>query len=303
MKRIKTVSVILIFTLSMCVSAQALAKDQAEGIHIKDKNGYSDQWADEYVSGIEFKKCVTQEDIDRIATMENLRSLSIEVSENDIDLSPLVNLTQLQELRILFVAGTDDVDLTFVKEMRYLIKIHFMKCTALKDLSLFEDMTFLKVLFVGYVDDADLNYLAGCKSLESVNIKGGHIRNAEGLSELNHLHLLELLDTQPERDPKKEPAMQDLNQLSKLTGLERVELRFVHVEDISPLAQLPNLQWIRLVGTGVDDIESLNQLERLETLEIYGNGSKRVKEQEEKYFSDIERVYITEELPNALSNY
>lgn len=71
MKRIKTVSVILIFTLSMCVSAQALAKDQAEGIHIKDKNSYSDQWADEYVSGIVFNKCVTQEDIDRIATMEN----------------------------------------------------------------------------------------------------------------------------------------------------------------------------------------------------------------------------------------
>lgn len=82
-----------------------------------------------------------------------------------------------------------------------------------------------------------------------------------------------------------------------------MELRFVHVEDISPLAQLPNLQWIRLVGTGVDDIESLNQLERLETLEIYGNESKRVKEQEEKYFSDIERVYITEELPNVLLNY
>lgn len=254
MKRIKTVSVILIFTLSMCVSVQALAKDQTEGIHTKDKNSYSDQWADEYVSGIVFNKSVTQEDINKIAAMQDLLSLSIGVSGSDIDLSPLANLTKLQELDIFFVTGADDVD---------------------------------------------LNYLAGCKSLESVNIKGGHIRNAEGLSELTHIHLLELLDTQPETTP----AMQDLNKLSKLTGLESVELRFVHVEDISPLAQLPNLQWIRLVGTGVDDIESLNQLERLETLEIYGNGSKRVKEQEEKYFSDIEQVYITEELPNILSNY
>ena len=57
------------------------------------------------------------------------------------------------------------------------------------------------------------------------------------------------------------------------------------------------------MGTGVDDIEPLNKLERLETLEIYGNESKRVKEQEEKYFRDIERVYITEELPNVLLNY
>lgn len=299
MKRIKTVSVILIFTLSMCVSVQALAKDQTEGIHTKDKNSYSDQWADEYVSGIVFNKSVTQEDINKIAAMQDLLSLSIGVSGSDIDLSPLANLTKLQELDIFFVTGADDVDLTFLKDMRYLTKIYFNKCTALKDLSLFENKIFLKDLSVGYVDDVDLNYLAGCKSLESVNIKGGHIRNAEGLSELNHIHLLELLDTQPETTP----AMQDLNQLSKLTGLESVELRFIHVEDISPLAQLPNLQWIRLVGTGVDDIESLNQLERLETLEIYGNGSKRVKEQEEKYFSDIERVYITEELPNALSNY
>lgn len=299
MKRIKTVSVILIFTLSMCVSAQALAKDQAEGIHTKDKNSYSDQWADEYVSGIVFNKSVTQEDINKIAAMQDLLSLSIGVSGSDIDLSPLANLTKLQELDIFFVTGADDVDLTFLKDMRYLTKIYFNKCTALKDLSLFENKIFLKDLSVGYVDDVDLNYLAGCKSLESVNIKGGHIRNAEGLSELNHIHLLELLDTQPETTP----AMQDLNKLSKLTGLESVELRSVHVEDISPLAQLPNLQWIRLVGTGVDDIESLNQLERLETLEIYGNESKRVKEQEEKYFSDIERVYITEELPNVLLNY
>lgn len=303
MKRIKTVSVILIFTLSMCVSAQALAKDQTEGIHTKDKNSYSDQWADEYVSGIEFNKCVTQEDIDRIATMENLRSLSIEVSGSDIDLSPLVNLTQLQELSIIFVTGVDDVDMTFLKDMRYLTKIYFNKCTALKDLSLFENKIFLEDLSVGYVEDVDLNYLAGCKSLESVSIKGENIRNAEGLSELTHLHHLGLHETQPERNPQKEPTMQDLYQLSKLTGLESVELRSVHVEDISPLAQLPNLQWIRLVGTGVDDIESLNQVEKLETLEIYGNESKRVKEQEEKYFRDIERVYITEELPNVLLNY
>lgn len=234
MKRIKTVSVILIFTLSMCVSVQALAKDQTEGIHTKDKNSYSDQWADEYVSGIVFNKSVTQEDINKIAAMQDLLSLSIGVSGSDIDLSPLANLTKLQELDIFFVTGADDVDLTFLKDMRYLTKIYFNKCTALKDLSLFENKIFLKDLSVGYVDDVDLNYLAGCKSLESVNIKGGHIRNAEGLSELNHIHLLELLDTQPETTP----AMQDLNQLSKLTGLESVELRFIHVEDISPLAQL-----------------------------------------------------------------
>lgn len=303
MKRIKTVSVILIFTLSMCVSAQVLAKDQTEDTHTVDKNSYSDQWADEYVSGIVFNKSVTQEDIDKIAAMQDLLSLSIGVSGSDIDLSPLANLTQLQELEIIFVTGSDDIDLTFVKEMRCLMKIQFMKCTALKDLSLFENMIFLEDLDVGYVEDVDLNYLAGCKSLEYVNIKGEHIRNAEGLSGLPHLHHLGLHDAQPERDPKKEPAMKDLYQLSKLTGLESVEQRFVHVENISPMAQLPNLQWIRLVGTGVDDIESLNQLERLETLEIYRNGSKRVKEQEEKYFSDIGRVYITEELPNALSNY
>ncbi len=303
MKRKSIVSVILIFILSICVSAQALAKDQAEGIHTEDKDSYSDRRASEYVSGIVFDKSVTQEDIDRIAAMEDLLSLSIEVSGSDIDLSPLANLTQLQELRIIFVTSSDDIDLTFIKEMRCLMKIQFIKCTALKDLSLFENMIFLEDLAVGYVEDVDLNYLAGCKSLESVSIKGERIRNAEGLSGLPHLHHLGLHDTQPERDPKKEPAMQDLNQISKLIGLESVELRSVRVEDISPLAQLPNLQWIRLVDTGVDDIEPLNKLERLETLEIYGNGSKRVKEQEEKYFRDIEWVYITEEVPNILLNY
>lgn len=276
-----------------------LKKNMKEQYDVTDKQTYSEQWIDEHVSGIIFEESVTQEDIDRIANMQNLKSLGITVSGNDIDLSPLRRLDKLQELRIFFVTDTDNVDLTFIKELHYLTKIDFNKCTSLKDLSLFKDMIFLQDLSVGYVDDVDLNYLAGCESLENISITGGHIRNAEGFSNLIHVRSINLHDTQPE----KEPIMNDLERISNLKGLERVELRFIHVSDTNQLGDLPNLRWIRLVGTGVSDIQPLSNLEQIQILEIYGNKSERVKEQAEMYFNDIEQINVTEDIPNSLSNY
>lgn len=271
----------------------------AEGTSAAESDAYAEQWLSGhgYVTGIRITS-ITQEDVDRIAGMEDLDTLAFSISGDNIDLSPLGRLPHLRELTIFFAGGTDDLDLSFVKELRYLTTIYFDKCTSLEDLSLFEDMLCLKDLHVGYVDDVDLNYLSGCVNLESIDICGHHIRNVEGLSGLMSLHSLGLFDSTSE-----EPIMNDLEQISELKGLENVTLRFIDVPDAGMLSNLPNLRRIFLVGTGISDIKSLNNLERLEYLAIFGNESERVKEQAEMYFKDVEDVTVTADIPNNLRNY
>lgn len=271
-----------------------------EDAPIAESDAYAEQWLSGhgYVTGIRISG-ITQEDVDRIADMDNLESLVFSTSEDNIDLSPLSRLTYLRELTIYFTGSAHNVDLSFIKELRLLTKIYFDKCTSLEDLSLFEDMLCLKDLDVGYVDDGDLNYLSGCVNLESINICGDHIRNVEGLSNLMSLHSLALMESAP----GEEPIMNDLEQISNLKGLEGVYLRFIDVPDAGLLSDLPNLRWIFLVDTGISDIESLNNLEWLEYLAIFGNESERVKEQAEMYFKDVEEVTVTEDIPNNLRNY
>lgn len=269
-----------------------------EDAPIVESDVYTEQWLGEHVSGIRISG-ITQEDVDRIAGMENLESLTFSISGDNIDLSPLSKLTYLRKLTIYFAGSADDLDLSFVKELRLLTEIYFDKCTSLEDLSLFEDMRCLEDLHVGYVDDVDLNYLSSCMSLESINICGHHIRNVEGLSDLMSIHSLGL----HESAPGKKPIMNDLRQISKLRGLESVDLRYIDVPDAGLLSDLPNLRWIFLVGTGISDIESLNNLERLKYLAIFGNESELVKEQAEIYLKDVEEVTITEDIPNNLRNY
>ena len=191
----------------------------AEDAPIEKPDADAEQWLGEHISGIRLSG-ITQEDVDRIAGMENLESLAFSISEDNIDLSPLSRLTYLRELTIFFTGRAYDIDLSFVKELRLLTEIYFDKCTSLEDLSLFEDMRCLKDMHVGYVDDVDLNYLSGCVILESVNICGNHIRNVEGLSDLMSLHSLTLMESAP----GKEPIMTDLEQISNLKGLESVQL-------------------------------------------------------------------------------
>ncbi len=245
-----------------------------------------EQWMNQYVTGIVISD-VSQEDVNRIAEMKNLRSLTMGLRiDDDLDLSPLAN-TNLLEFSLVETLQ-DDIDLTFLKELPYLSEIHCNKCTVLRDLSPFEALPDLRILDLRWVDDVDLNDLADCKCLYEVIIEGRHIRHAEALStskSLRHVALSEL-------DPKEEPStvLQDLYRYSDMCQLESVELRHMNIKDISPLVHSSNLRVIILEDTGVDDIESLCKLEHLEYLRIYGNVSERVKEQAELYFSDIDVV-------------
>lgn len=318
MKKFCNVLIVLLFMLIVYIYAQTVGIYQAEDIIVKTEGEGNDseteqtpsepetgeesleQWMSKNVWEISISD-PTQEDINRIGNMENLRSLSIGCFRvglaPEIDLSPLTNLGLLQEFAFVGPGGEDN-DFGFIKDMPSLSNVYFSKCTGIKDLSLFEDRPGLLTLNVSYVDDVDLNKLSGCKQLRDLQITGGNIRNADGLSGLTHLQHIGLCETQWNEEPTS--LLWELYQHSDMAELESLDLSHIRVTDVSPLTNSRKIQWIRLVDTGIDDIEPLCELELLNHLEILGNKSERVKEQAEAYFGDIDYLEISEDVPYGL---
>lgn len=80
-------------------------------------------WVQAHAEDTIFEGEVTQEDVLRIAQLKNLKRLDMVITESEIDLSYLSNLTQLEELSIYFVRGTNHADLFFIKELDNLTSI------------------------------------------------------------------------------------------------------------------------------------------------------------------------------------
>lgn len=257
-----------------------------------------DQWVEGHVTGVSFDHGVTQEDILKIAGLKNLKHLDIAISdtEQDIDLSPLGSLTELQELSIYFYTEPDHVDLSFIKKLHNLKSVFIDRCTEGLDLSLFENLVYLQELRVAYMDDVDLSCLANCKNLREVHIVGEHIRNLDGITGAAYLRTLYLCDNTRNRNSDDETPI-DLHALSSMSKLEELYLVDIDVADVTPISELGNLGYLVLSNTGIQDVEALRNLESLYNLEIFGNKSEKVKEQVEMYMKHVETVTVTEEIP------
>lgn len=318
MKKICNVLIVLFFMWLAYIYAQTVgiyqtkdivAKTGSEGNdsvteQVPSEHEPEEESLEQWMSKNVWEVCIsdpTQEDINRIGNMENLRSLSIGTFrvglDPDTDLSPLTNLRLLREFA--FVGpGEDDLDFSFIKDIPGLSDLYFSKCTALKDLSLFEDRSGLFTLNVSYVDDVDLNKLSGCTRLRDLQITGGNIRNADGISDLKYLQHIGLCETQWSTEPSS--LLLELYQHSDMAELESLYLGHIRITDISLLTNSQKIERIRLVDTGIDNIEPLRELEHLNQLEIFGNKSERIKEQAELYFGDIDYLEIREDVPYGL---
>ncbi len=138
-----------------------------------------DIWETEHVLeiGFGYNECVTSEDIIHIGRLIHLKRLKISVGDGEIDLSFIANLSQLENLDI--TVGSE-VDLSFLRKLNCLEEVTVTRCCAIENLSLFQDMPYLKRLYVAYVDDGDLSYLAGLNNLETLAVIGENIRNPDG---------------------------------------------------------------------------------------------------------------------------
>lgn len=256
---------------------------------------------------------VTQKDIDKIGKMSSLKKLEFHVQGSDIDLSPLTNLNNLEELCIISGRGEDDLDTTvlgnlkqikritlvecdfdtsFLAQLTNLESVLFLKCTNVKDLSAFENLKSLQDISISYVDDTDLKYLKNLIELKEIDIAGANIRNFDGLKNLINVEELHLRECRSEF----EDQIINMDVFVNMHKLTNILIEDKKIEDISPLAEVEGLEMITLVGTGVSDISPLANLKNLRDLAITGNRSEYVEEQAEKLFPNVERVFISEKV-------
>ena len=280
-----------------------------------------DEWEIEHVEAISLhnnftQDDITQDDINRIGQYQHLKRLSIYIRDDELDLSPFSNLTELEAIEIdAFYANEIDVsflaDLTNLKElalyaveikdysffnsMWQLREIEMMGNTTMEDLSFFSNMPNLESLYIDSVYDADLSCLAKSKNIEEISIGAHQIRNVEALADMSQVEELSLSEY---GFYGEERLTFDLHILDAMTRLESLKLMYINVEDISPLADKQSLGHITLVDTDIEDIEPLKNLNHLHWLAIYGNSSEKVQEQSELYFNDVKDVSVSWEIVN-----
>lgn len=259
----------------------------------------------------------TQEDIDKIGQMRNLRKLSIRIRGENMDLSPLGNLTELEELELnsyweiefdtkplarlkqlrTITLSQCDVDLAFMAELYDLESICVVR-GEVNDLSVFRDLEKLKSLHLRFTSDTDLKELQNLKRLESLEITGGNIRNVEYIGRLTGLRKLHLDETD-DYGICGDRVKLDLKILGHMDGLESLSIGHMDIEDVEPLSEMKSLEYITLADTGVADITPLSKLNNLRVLIILGNQNETVKMQAERLFSGVEDVRVMEETPAA----
>lgn len=313
--------VILVVCIGICVTA-ANRKGQVNGrsfglygnsdikVGRQSKRDYETEELDYGYAG-------TQEDIDKIGQIRNLRKLSISIRGENMDLSPLGNLTELEELELnsyweiefdtkplarlkqlkTITLSQCDVDLAFMAELYNLESICVVR-GEVNDLSVFRDLDKLKSLHLRFTSDTDLKELQNLKRLENLEITGGNIRNVEYIGRLTGLRKLHLDETDDYGICGGRVKL-DLKILGHMDGLESLSIGHMDIEDLEPLSKMKSLEYITLADTGVSDIMPLSKLSNLRVLIILGNQNETVKMQAERFFSGVEDVRVMEETPAA----
>ena len=173
-----------------------------------------------------------------LAGCTNLIRLFAWDTPNISDISPLANLTKLEQLE---VTGSD---------------VH--------DISSLVRLTNLRVLQFYSSDISDISPLSGMTKLEKVRFRHSDVEDITPLANLIHLEWLDLAFN----------AVSDLSPLRNLIRLEFLDLGWNDaIEDVSPLAGLTNLKELNIRGNNISDISPLDELLRgnLEPFEYYGN--------------------------------
>ena len=172
----------------------------------------------------------TQEEINELSMLKNLKKLKLGSCVYQPNLSPLSELTNLKNLYIF-----DDVDYIF-------------------DYSVLAEFTKLEQLgLMGRTID-DISMLSGLKNLKELKIQSWHLTDISPLTGLDNLVSLTLCS--PNSFPNE---LTDISPLSQLTNLEYLALYRNEISDISPLKNLTNLKHLNLKNNliALSDIDEL----------------------------------------------
>jgi hypothetical protein len=184
----------------------------------------------------------TYQDLSPLVMLTELEELSIMQNDYITDITPIASLINLKILRLIGNARVESI-------------VPISALTNLKHLELFHDDKYYKelvplqqleyLLLMGY-ERLDTSYIAQLHSLKSLYIDCGPITNIELLKNLVNLEKLYI-----------NSGGLDISWITHLQKLKELELRVNRINDISPLLELPSLVEVRLYKTSVRDISPL----------------------------------------------
>ncbi|MDE7254232.1 MAG: hypothetical protein K2O32_15005 [Acetatifactor sp.] len=211
---------------------------------VENDQEYTNIWGTDYILEIGYHNgaVATQEDIIHIGQLSHLKHLKISVDDNEIDLSPLGNLSELESLDI-HISCLRSPDLSFMQRL-----------TQLKELS----------VTVGYeVDLSPIGSLTGLKQL-TLNSYG---LNSDDLSFLKNLNEL------TEVFIGKWDDIKDLSYFQDMPRLKSLWISYVGDVDLYCLSELKNLETLHITGEHIRNIDGLGNLINIKELYLTDNST------------------------------
>ena len=240
-------------------------------------------------------------DLSPLTGCVNLIRLLAWNTPNISDLSPLANLTKLEEfdhkgskisdisplvgltnLRVLRFYGADISDISPISGMTTLQRVRF-RHTNIADITPLAELFNLIWLDLAGNDIRDLSPLAELFNLEWLDLAGNEITDLSLLRKLSSLEVVKLshnkvsnlepigLLTELRVLDFSENRVTDIRPLRMLTNLIVLSSAGNRISDVSPLAGLTELEELRLEHNEISDLSSLAGLTNLRRLELQYN--------------------------------
>ena len=258
----------------------------------------------------------SQEEIDWVGQLQNVKSVSIAIVDDNIDLIPIAGLKQLEELYITVNNYSKELDFSFLRELTHLKRLYLCEGNGewntlgclkeleeleiveaeIETLDFLQELTKLKDLSLSCVCDTDMDNLRNIKKLESIFLKGYDIRNIECLQEMKNIRSINLVEMKSDVHNGEGISTEIFSEMDKLKNLYLIRM---DIKDLTPISVLANVEKIVLVENGLESIQCLNKLPRLKELLVYGECNERIKEEAEQYFSELEIIIVEDEIPDS----
>ena len=171
------------------------------------------------------------------------------------DLSPLSGYTKLRKLYIEHCASVQNLSpLSQLSSLEELL----VDYSSVSDLSPLKDLSNLKRLGLRNTSIRSLEDISMLTALTSLEVSGTTVESLEPLTNLNKLQILSLRETD----------VADLQPLATHTDLFFLDLKDTRVKDISPLKGLSNLKVLDIGSTNVTDLSPIKELDALLELNV-----------------------------------
>ena len=183
----------------------------------------------------------------------------VALEKKDLTGDDLQRIASLGNLRELKLTRCDIPDLSQIGEMAQLKRLSLYDCRGVDNLSALRGLVNLESLDLFNMAATDISPLAGLKGLRALYLGDTDAADYSPIASLADLEVLDLTAV----------PVGDLSFLKGLANLKTLVLTAETAKDLSPVYGLSNLEDLSLSGEGAD-LGALVPLKNLKTLTLYG---------------------------------